>query len=445
MSNDIDHEIHLRVFKDRSEIHLNTNEYLSFVEGTTSPKAKSRYKLILEALESGYLESMIDLCISHPEQLEIESLNENQHSLIDEISSSVTSNYGRGIVGLAFLQLVIKAITPTQSIRLHKSSTNNSKFSWVEGVSMRSLDKQYITPVLRKYDLLKLNADGFMMTRTLAENYPYSRFYKAQLQGARFAWLNLVEELEHPDSKMNALAGLQLLTSKLLNHAEKFEALTVSAIKANYCLIENHTLTIATVVILMEKHRTESNYAARIMEVSMHSFMQALQDNQQLDYTLKPLSQMRSANKKHGNIGDVELLNHRLIVESWDAKYGKTYLREELNELEDKLSFHESVEIAGFVTSDEPDMRHEIVTSIKDISENFGITIKVLSFQNWIYFQLEKFGITEHADLSAISNAWLISYVETLSLKRRHLAPIDEPCQQWLESWSDILTSYSER
>jgi hypothetical protein len=36
---------------------------------------------------------------------------------------------------------------------------------------------------------------------------------------------------------------------------------------------------------------------------------------------LKPLSQMRSANKKHGNIGDIEILEARQIIESWDAKY----------------------------------------------------------------------------------------------------------------------------
>ena len=36
--------------------------------------------------------------------------------------------------------------------------------------------------------------------------------------------------------------------------------------------------------------------------------------------SLKPLSQMRSANKKHGNIGDIELLEDRQIVEAWDAK-----------------------------------------------------------------------------------------------------------------------------
>ncbi|PZO56049.1 MAG: hypothetical protein DCF15_09705, partial [Phormidesmis priestleyi] len=63
------------------------------------------------------------------------------------------------------------------------------------------------------------------------------------------------------------------------------------------------------------------------MEIAMHSLMQAMQDYQVFpNSVLNPLSQMRSANKKHRNIGDIELLEDRQIVEAWDAKYGKSYL-----------------------------------------------------------------------------------------------------------------------
>lgn len=74
---------------------------------------------------------------------------------------------------------------------------------------LASLDKQYVTPVLRKYDLLRLNADGFMMTRSLAENYPYSPLYKANIRGARQEWLNLVEEVE--TNKISPEAALHYL------------------------------------------------------------------------------------------------------------------------------------------------------------------------------------------------------------------------------------------
>lgn len=433
MSNQNSTEHHLRVFDNRSELHLDNGVFLEFHEGQTSKNAKDRYAQIVKALQEGYLTNTIDLCINKPEQLLVNNLNSVQHSIIDELVSSVTSEYGRAILGLSFLQLSIKAITPSQSIRLHKSNI------WKEGLSMRSLDKSYITPILRQYNLVKLNADGFMMTRTLAENYPYSRFYKAKIRGARTAWVNLVEELEHPTNPMSALAGLHLIISKLLNNAETFSTLSKNAIDLNFKLIEEQKPSLEIAIDLIQRHWSESTYAARIMEVSMHTFFQALQEMCLLDHTLRPLAQMRSANKKHGNIGDIELLNHRLIIESWDAKYGKSYLHDELNELEDKLSFHESVEVAGFVTSDSPDMSKEIQTKIQDVSQCFGIEIKIFSFREWIYYQLNKPAIAGKYELGEVSAKWLNAYTETLALERTELAPIDEPCQQWLESWVEIL------
>ena len=67
----------------------------------------------------------------------------------------------------------------------------------------------------------------------------------------------------------------------------------------------------------------------------MHSLFQVLEDQGSFEGGfLKPLSQMRSANKKHGNVGDIEITagkrNGLHIVESWDAKYGKAYLRDEI-------------------------------------------------------------------------------------------------------------------
>lgn len=78
--------------------------------------------------------------------------------------------------------------------------------------------------------------------------------------------------------------------------------------------------------------------------------MQAVQETGVLaGKEVLPLSQMRSANKKHGNIGDVEIIDNDQIIESWDAKFGKSYLRDELEELNEKLAMHPLVERAGFV------------------------------------------------------------------------------------------------
>ena len=428
-------EDHLRVFNNRTELHLNEGVCIEFIEGRRSQSAKARYDKIVEELKKGYLKTNIELCKHNPERTMIESLNLKQHKIIDDLVSSVTSEYGRAILGLSFLQLTIKAITPKQSIRLHKSD------QWIEGLSMRSLDKNYITPILREYNLIKLNADGFMMTRTLAENYPYSRFYKASIRGAREAWIDLVEELEHPTNSMNSLAGLHLMINKLLNNVDLFTSLTDKAKDLQLDFLKKKDPSIEYSIQLIKEHWVESTYSARIMEISMHAFFQALGESDLLEYDLKPLSQMRSANKKHGNIVYIELLNHYQIIESWDAKYGKSYLYDELCELEDKLSSHDAIKIAGFVTSGSPDMYTYIKTKIADVSQLFGVHIEILSFEQWIYHILESLSIdrNDSSQMNIISKLWLNAYTETISLKRTDIAPIDEPCQQWLEDWISIL------
>lgn len=172
----------------------------------------------------------------------------------------VTSEVGRALIGLTVMQLCIKAIAPEQSIRLHKGSSNRGSFSWVEGISMRTLDKNYVTPTLRRHDLVRLNADGFMMTRSLAENYPYSSLYKAQLRGARDQWLAIVEELELATT--DPQESLKYLLSLLLNAANSFNQLASQLLQLVEVTLPNFN-TRDDVIKFMKSHADASDYAAR--------------------------------------------------------------------------------------------------------------------------------------------------------------------------------------
>lgn len=190
---------------------------------------------------------------------------------------------------------------------------------------------------------------------------------------------------------------------------------------------------------MMLKHWNITNYASRTMEVSMHSFIQAFQDMDFLDKDrLLPLSQMRSANKKHKNIGDIEITMNKKIIESWDAKYGKSYFYDELEELSDKLELHDNVKVAGFVSSGEPDKRSDIIEKMQSLSEQFGLDIQIFSFKEWLNYKISEFNLNIE-ECNKLGEMWLIAYTECLSLKRLDRAPIDEPCHTWLESWHDLL------
>ena len=422
-------EPHLTVYPNRSLLHMPGLPDQVFPEGPQSSEAKQRYATIKAAFEAGFLENLIaDIKTTPSSPLGLEP---GQLRLLEELVDSVSSEKGRAIVALSILQASIKAICPEQSIRLHKGDTRHGgdRFSWTEGLSMRSLDNNYVTPVLRKHDLIRLNADGFMMTRSLAENYPYSALYKAAIRGGRGQWLELTDLLE--TGKADAKGVLRTLVALLLNRTAAFQQLASSAVT----LAETKAPLVNSaeqVVQFFQRFVEQSAYSARVFEIAMHALYQALDEKKDLPFFLKPLSQMRSANKKHGNVGDIELVasrNSRSVVESWDAKYGKPYLRDELEELHEKLQDHAETRIAGFVVDARPNLKDEIGRRKKELEELHDVAIHILPFPEWVGSTLGRFNV---ADPLEIARLWLLCFVESLCQRRREKAPIDEPCDLWV-------------
>ena len=431
---------HLRIFENKSEYHAEREGDIdTFEEGRISNNAKERMKTVKDALHAGYFEDLIVGIANGSDQADPRKITQIAQESISGLVDSLTSEVGRALIGLSVMQLCIKAIAPEQDIRLHKGSGNSSAFSWQEGISMRTLDSGYITPILRKHELLRLNADGFMMTRSLAENYPYTPLYKARLRGAREEWLNLVDDIQSMSS--DPRESLKLLISKLHNSATNFQVAVEELLAvAKSSLGANATKEV--IKTLIKTHIDESNYAARLLEVAMHSLFQSLLELGTLgSFELKPLSQMRSANKKHGNIGDVELLENNEIVESWDAKYGKGYLREELEELSEKISDHESVQKVGFVTTVSTERQKEISHRIDEIEQLYGIEILIVSFDDWVNDAFERGMEGDLVSESKLAERWVNNYCFYLGQKMRDQAPIDEPCSEWVTSLRDLIKS----
>ncbi|MBP0031006.1 hypothetical protein [Roseofilum sp. Guam] len=376
-------ELYLRVYTNKSELVLPDGKVQTFDEGGMNQSAQLRYHKISEELSKDYLERKILACRDHSSDLDFSQLRLEYKNIFDRPLQSVTSEVGRALVGLTILQLCVKSIEPEQNIRLHKGSKSTRDFSWRDGISMRSLDKRYITPVLRKYELLRLNADGFMMTRSLAENYPYSKVYKANIRGARFEWISLVEAIE--ERELDPEIGLQYFLSQLLNQAESFRKLSSKVIDKLKLFLGSKQINQEMVFHLIIEHTNRSDYAARLMEIAMHSLMQAMEEYYAFpNSSLRPLSQMRSANKKQGNVADIELLEDGEVIEAWDAKYGKSYLRDEIEELSEKLEVISTVRQAGFVTSVEPERLEELNSRCEELEQMYGVFIQVLRLEEWV-------------------------------------------------------------
>lgn len=413
-------ETYLVIYKDRSEFHRN-EVVIKYAEGIQSAKAEERYKLIIQKLEDGYLDEMYKTL----EKADFSELNEKCKKLLQKLADGINSKYGRAIAGLTFLQLTVKSIAPEQNIRLHKGNKSRGQFSWQEGISMRIIDKNFTNKFLREYDLIKLNADGIFMTRSLAENYPYTELYKAKIQGPFKQCLEIVDALE--DGDLSPEIGLKYFTYLLKKKNEDFKKLVEEATQAT---LEFKDATYEKIFDLLVRFFDNSASSARAYEIVMHGFMQAMEEAGYLDEEeLSPLSQMRNANKKHGNVGDVELKINGVISEAWDAKYRKQNLELELEELNDKIAESPGLQVAGFVVDSNIDRRDSVVRRAAEIEEDTGVSIKLFNFDEWVDYQLSRAdGILK----KKIAFKWLNAVVESLSQKRRNIAPIDEPCDTWL-------------
>ena len=282
-------EIHLDVYLDRQELHI-SDAVKIYYEGYQSQEAKHRYEKIKKTLASGYLQDKLDKLNS----VDLSQLSDENKQLLEALVDGVTSEKGRGLLGVSFLQLVIKSITPEQSIRLHKSSNQRGNFSWKEGISMRSLNTDYTGKFLKDNGLLNSNKFGSFMTRTLAENYPFSRLYKAEIKGPFDEWIAIVDAIEN--DTMPAELALSYMMILLKRKADAFQKLAADTIEKAIRLEDKSFDNIQKLMIQFYNHTYGK---ARAFEVVIHGLMQAKDEANLLgERKLVALSQMRSANKK---------------------------------------------------------------------------------------------------------------------------------------------------
>src|ERR1017187_8976043 len=218
-------------------------------------------------------------------------------------------------------------------------------------------------------------------------------------------------------NKVNPATALKQLVTMLFNRSDIFNKDSELAMKAvNTVAGKLENLNQATKFI--RSFVDSSTYAARLFEIAMHSLFQVLEDHEAFeDGFLKKLSQMRSANKKHGNIGDIEITGGKRdslhILESWDAKYGKAYLRDEMEELHEKLQEHPEVKLAAFVVDQNPNLKPEIKKRIEELEQNHNVRIEIVEFDDWVSRQAKRISLPA----KQTANLWLIAFAESQTLR----------------------------
>lgn len=431
---------HIKIYDERSELVSDVGQILAtWNEGQQSEEAKVRYEQITEALNNGFLQERIEKAKSATAAESFSLLSATDREALGRISESINAQQGRALVEILVLQLAVKAICPGQDVRLHKGSRSTRSFSWSEGISMRALDASFVAPALREHNLIRMNQYGAFMTRSFAENYPYTKFYKAEIAGAKWDWLDFVERVE--SNVVGAEPALMYILHTLWLRSEAFRVLGQETLKAVVqWLTLNPNSVVENVADLMASHIDSSDARARLLEVSIHSMLQALEDcNALTDLRLKPLMPMRTANLKHGNIGDVEIYEGERIEEAWDAKYDNAYLSDALDELRTKLEQRKPSDLTfGYVLMPTRREYPEDQRKIHEIEEDFDIEILTLSFSEWVREQ-ESRASEAGTQSQELARLWLKAYAESLCLARSQRAPIDEPTFDWVATLKQTL------
>lgn len=432
-------EPHMHVYKDRVVLVNDNGKEETFYQGPMSPAAEDRYRRLNEAFSKGWLEDAVAPSLN-PASFST-NLAPDWQETFERLADGVTDQHGRAMVAITILQLAIKALEPQQSIRLSKGQRGPSikkaekkatkrkdDFSWTEGISMRSLSREYLVPFLRRYEFLKLNRDGPFMTRAYAENYPYCQFYKAAVRGPRDEWLRIIEGLE--DGSLDAKESFVYLSSLLANRSDAFRMLAKETMRAISRFLDKGP-TVEEVRDLIASHIENSMNPARPLEIALHCLYQTLYMEPMSNLELRHLSQMRAANKKMKSVGDVELLRKgsNQVIVAWDAKIGHLHLTTELEELREKLDKNRGVQRAGFVLNGEPIIDETTRNLIAKIRLDTGTDVQVLAFTRWVDAEINMAG----APVASTIKEWLRAYAETLCQMRRDIAPIDEPSRAWVE------------
>lgn len=414
----------------------------TFEEGTQTDEARQRYEHIQKELDDGYLEEQIHDVATTGTHLDTE-LSEQHQALIDDLVDGVSDGAGRSLAGLAVVQLTIKSIAPDQNIRLHKGSQRSDHFGWKEGISFRTIDSTHIAPALREYDLLYVNKDGVMMTRSLAENYPYSQVYKASLRGPRDAWGKLVEAIERSDSSLAPEPALRYLLLDLVNRGSYAQEISQDLLDAVENL-RNKGTSPDQIFDVIQRHIRQSPHSDRVLKIALHALYQVLEDNDHLS-GVSPTGGMLQP-PEFTPLPDADIDGHHPAITvnhpsdeshihtAWDVNTGRLDMAVKLDQLEDLLQAHPEIQRFGVIVENGPSVDPAIDDRLATIEDQHNVEICITTFEDLCKELLEDL-VSAGVDYSQ----WLIAYAETLTHRRRNRVPLNEPTREWVEILTDVI------
>ncbi|MCH5190324.1 MAG: hypothetical protein J1F37_07160, partial [Oscillospiraceae bacterium] len=94
--------------------------------------------------------------------------------------------------------------------------------------------------------------------------------------------------------------------------------------------------------------------------------------------------------------------------------------------------------VAGFVVDSPVDLRRDIEKRKNELQVETGAEIYLLSFDEWVSYEVANLNQDQK---NALGYSWIVALVESFAQRRLDLAPIDEPCDAWINDLISIMNN----
>lgn len=222
-------------------------------------------------------------------------------TLSDEMKTDIEiiierSESNKGIVAVLSTLMAHKCLYPTQDIRYHQANMPN-------GFAARGIDTEYVTPFMKSVSFPAMSESGWL-TRSLEQPFPYDLNYQGKITPARVkeSFLRLIDDIQTQGG--NPQETLLYFFKLLIKQRDSM----------NIELAKPHSLSIASIIKLLEKHftyRYSCSGASRLPTLAIYAAYECMmgQVARYKDKVLCPLVSHNSADAQSGRIGDVDVNN----------------------------------------------------------------------------------------------------------------------------------------
>ena len=219
------------------------------------------------------------------------------------------SEQAKAVLTVLITSLVYKSLNPNQDIRKHQASISG-------GYSGRTFDTKYITPFMKSCKFPAMSDSGWL-TRALEQKVPYDKNYSGAINPKELKPV-FIDILDYVQKGADC--------KKYLNYI--FQALIIKRNKQSIDLAKPTTLSISTILDLLDKHFNGSynaEGASRLPVLAIYAAYECLiHEAKRFDKKqLLTIESHTSSDKSSGRVGDIDIIDEKKrVFEAVEVKHG---------------------------------------------------------------------------------------------------------------------------